>query len=115
MGRDRVRILLLPSTLRLAAETFSISLSFRLIYALLSIFFLEEEGLLDDFMDARLRPRLTKRVQLFKSKSNQSIVCLATKQKTWVQKLQVAFRLYGREDAADYEATLALRRLHLLG
>ncbi|KAJ5870837.1 hypothetical protein N7455_005778 [Penicillium solitum] len=98
-------------TQRFVAETFSITLSSRFIYALLSIFFLEEEGLLDAFMNARLRPSLDKTVQLFKSESNQSIVRLAMEQKTWTKKLQVAFRLYGREDAADYEVTLALRRL----
>jgi hypothetical protein len=78
------------------------------------MFFLEEEGLLDDFMDERLRPSLTQTVQLFKSKSNKSIAGLAMEQKTWVKKLEAAFELYGREDPADYEVTLALRQLRPL-
>ena len=106
--------IIVDSTLKFVAETFSIPLSSRLIYTLLTIFFLEEEGLLDDFMDARLRPTLIKTAQLFKSESNKRIVGLAMEQKTWVKKLQVAFTLYGREDAADYEVALALRRLRPL-
>ncbi|KAJ5963422.1 uncharacterized protein N7479_003298 [Penicillium vulpinum] len=103
--------IIVDSKLRMMAETFSIPLSSRWIYALLTIFFLEEEGLLDDFMEARLRPSLTKTVQFFKSESNQSIVRKAMQQNTWLKKLQVGFKLYGREDAVDYELTLALRRL----
>ncbi|KGO68388.1 hypothetical protein PITC_070130 [Penicillium italicum] len=109
--RQSSHSIIVDSTMKFVAETFSITLSSRFIYALLSIFFLEEEGLLDDFLDARLKPSLTQTVQLFKSESNQSIVDLAMKQNTWVKKLEVALRLYGREDAADYEVTLALRRL----
>ncbi|KAJ5373483.1 hypothetical protein N7517_005489 [Penicillium concentricum] len=109
--RQSSRSIIVDSKLKMMAETFAIPLSSRLIYALLSIFFLEEEGLLDDFMDARLRPSLTKTAQLFKSKSNQRIVRLAMEQKTWLKKVQVGCGLYGREDAADYEVTLALRRL----
>ncbi|CAG8891230.1 unnamed protein product [Penicillium egyptiacum] len=112
--RQSSHSIIFDSKLKFAAETFSITLSSRLIYALLMILFLEEEGLLDDSMDSRLRPSLTKTVQLFKSESNQSIAELAMEQKTWVKKLEVAFKLYGREDAADYEVTLALRQLRLL-
>jgi hypothetical protein len=112
--RQSSHAIIFDSTLKFVAETFSITLSSRLIYALLTMFFLEEEGLLDDFMDARLRPSLTQTVQLFKSKSNKSIAGLAMEQKTWVKKLEVAFELYGREDPADYEVTLALRQLRPL-
>ncbi|KAG0156773.1 hypothetical protein PDIDSM_3954 [Penicillium digitatum] len=110
-GQRQSHSIIVDSTMKFVAETFSITLSARLIYALLSIFFLEEEGLLDDFMDAKLRPSLTKTVQLFKSETNRGVVGLAMEQNTWVQKLQVAFRLYGQEDAADYEVSLALRKL----
>ncbi|KAJ5811007.1 hypothetical protein N7447_010523 [Penicillium robsamsonii] len=82
------------------------------IYGLRSIFFLEEEGLLDDFMDARLRPSITKTAPLFKPESNQLIVRLTMEQNIWLKKLQVGCKLYGREDAADCEVILALRRLH---
>jgi hypothetical protein len=38
---------------------------------------------------------------LFKSKSNSRIARHAVRQETWLKTLQVALRLYGREDAAD--------------
>lgn len=97
--------------LKIAAETFRIPLSSRLVYNLLSIFLLEEEGLLDEFMVKRLSPSLITTAASFKSDSNASIARLAMIQETWQKKLDVAFRLYGREDAADHEATLLLQRL----
>ncbi|KAJ5150637.1 uncharacterized protein N7500_010826 [Penicillium coprophilum] len=109
--RQMSRSIIVDPKLKMMAETFSIPLSSRLVYLLLSFFFLEEEGLLSDFREARLRPSLVKTVRLFKSETNRRIALQAMEQKTWLQRLQVGFGLYGREDAADYEVTLALRRL----
>ncbi|KAH7116297.1 hypothetical protein EDB81DRAFT_767334 [Dactylonectria macrodidyma] len=89
--------------LKHAAETFSIPLSSRLVYGLLSICLLEEEGLLDDFMVERLSPSVFTAAKLFTRKNNAKIAGLVMKQGTWPEKLFMSFRLYGREDAADHE------------
>jgi hypothetical protein len=65
-----------------------------------------EKGLLDGFLDAMVRSSFNRTVKLFKSESNQIIVGLVVEKKKWAKTLQVAFRLYGRVDAADREVTL---------
>jgi hypothetical protein len=97
--------------LRDAAETFCIPISSRRVFTLLTIFLIEEEGLLDDLMVERLNPSLIGTISLFKSTSNQSIATLALSQESWLKKLLVGLQLYGRKDAADHEVTLALRQL----
>lgn len=105
--------LIVDSKLRNVADNFSIPISSRFIYTLLTIFLIEEEGLLDDFMVERLRPSLIRIAGLFKLESNCSIARLAMNQKSWLKRLLVGFELYGRKDTADHEVTLALRQLRL--
>ncbi len=103
--------IIINSKLRKSAEEFSIPLSARLIYNLLGMYLLEEEGLLDDFMVKRMNPGIRLTTTWFKTESNAVIARLAIAQESWLRKLCVAFRLWGREDAADHIMAVALRRL----
>jgi len=98
--------------LKRAAEAFSIPNSSRLIYSLLSVVLLEEEGLLDDFMVERVSPGLWTLANSFWEEENATIALLAMTQKTWLERLCLAFRLYGRGDTGDHERTVRLRKLH---
>jgi len=94
--------------LRKAVETFSIPISSRLIYSLLVVYLLEEEGLLDDFTVERFRPGILQLAALFKTESNARIARVAIAQETWLEKLCMAFTLYGRADVADDEIAMLL-------
>ena len=104
--------IIVDSKLKKAAEDFSIPLSSRLIYNLLVVYLLEEEGLLDDFMVERCNPGILQTTALFKTESNARIARLAIRQETWLEKFCMAFRLYGREDVADHAFAVRLRMLH---
>ncbi|KAL6896379.1 SET domain-containing protein [Trichoderma evansii] len=99
--------------LKKAAEEFSISLSSRLIYYLLMMFLLEEEGLMDEFRIEIMLPRIQKTLSWFETESNVAIAKLAMAQGTWFEKFCVAARLHGRRDAADHEVAITLRDLAL--
>jgi hypothetical protein len=103
--------IIFDSELRKAAETFSIPISARLLYNLLIVYLLEEEGLLDDFMLERLKPDILQTVALFQTESNARIARSAMVQETWLEKLCTAFTLYGRADAADDEIAKLLRMI----
>ncbi|KAH0553407.1 hypothetical protein GP486_006522 [Trichoglossum hirsutum] len=103
--------IVVDSKLKKAAEDFSIPLSARLIYGLLTMFLLEEEGLLDDFMIKRLNPSILQVAAWFETESNARIASLAITQETWLERLCMAFRLYGREDVADHAIAAGLRMI----
>jgi SET domain len=104
--------IIVDSKLKKAAEDFSIPLSARLIYGLLVVYLLEEEGLLDDFMVERFNPGILQTTALFKTESNARIARLAITQETWLEKFCMAFRLYGRGDVADHAIAVGLRMLY---
>jgi hypothetical protein len=104
--------IIVDSKLKKAAEDFSIPLSARLIYNLLVVYLLEEEGLLDDFMVERFNPGILQTTALFKTESNARIARLAITQETWLEKFCMAFRLYGRGDVADHAIAVGLRMLY---
>jgi hypothetical protein len=104
--------IIVDSKLKKEAEDFSIPLSARLIYDLLVMCLLEEEGLLDDFMVERLNPGILRTTALFQTESNARIARLVITQETWLEKFCMAFRLYGRGDAADHAIAVGLRVLH---
>ena len=106
--------IIVDSKLKKAAEDFRIPLSARLIYNLLVMYLLEEEGLLDDIMVERLYPGILQLTTLFGTESNASIVRLAMTQTTWLEKFCMAFRLYGQADVADHAVAERLRILHRL-
>jgi hypothetical protein len=103
--------IILDPELKKVAEDFNIPLSARLIYELLVVYLLEEEGFLDHFLVGRLRQAMMWTAASLKTESNSRIVRLAMEQETWLGKLCVAFRLYGRGDAADCEVAVKLRLL----
>ena len=99
------------SKLKKAAEEFSIPLSARLIYNILSVVLLEEEGLLDDFMVERITPGIVRMATLFKTETNARIAKFAIAQETWLDRLCIAFSLYGQEDEADHEFAVRAQML----
>ena len=100
--------------LRAVAENFSTPLSARLVYSLLIMHLLEEEGLMDHFMVARMGPGIEQTASFFGDERNASIARLAIAQETWLGKLSVAARLYGRMDGNDASVAAGLRMLHEL-
>ncbi|KAI1648250.1 SET domain-containing protein [Daldinia loculata] len=97
--------------LKEAAENLSIPHCNRLIYQLLVSFLLEEEGLLDYLTRERLEPSMVIMPSLFETESNARIARIAMAEQTWLGKVQMAFRLYGRADAADELLSKAFRTL----
>ena len=87
--------------LRRAAETFSIPISSRLIYRLLLMVVLEQEGLLDDLFVKRLLPTVVRLPDLFRIESNAKIAKAALAETSWMKKFCVAQALWGRVDAGD--------------
>lgn len=92
-----------------AAEEFRIPLSTRFIATALMGYLLEEEGLLDHFMVERILPSMRSTAGTFKTRRNAKIAAIVMAQQTWLGKVCTAFRLYGKEDAADQEIAAALR------
>ncbi|KAH6683899.1 hypothetical protein B0J14DRAFT_1249 [Halenospora varia] len=103
-------LLIFDPKLRRAAENFSIPLSARFISNLLVICLLEEEGLLDNFIIERFSPGILQTAAFFETEGNARIARLALTQETWLEKFCMAFRLYGREDAADHDIAERLRK-----
>ena len=104
--------IIVDSKLKKTAEDFSIPLSARLIYNLLVMSLLEEEGLLDDFMVERFNPGILQMTALFQTGSNARIARQAMAQETWQEKFGMAFGLYGRGDVAGHATAVRLRMLH---
>lgn len=98
--------------LKEAAENFKIPLSARLIYYLLMMALMEEEGLLDGFVIEAYNPGIQCSVTSFRNESNARIVELVMKQETWLERFCTASRLYGRVDVADDTVSMVLRMLH---
>ncbi|KAI1302275.1 hypothetical protein F5Y03DRAFT_362263 [Xylaria venustula] len=105
------RPLITDTQLKVAAETFSIPLSSRLVYSLLTMFLTEQEGLLDDFLAERLSPSIRAAASLFQTESNAKVVKLAMAQGTWYERLCVAFHIYGQADAADQDMAREIREI----
>ncbi|KAK0637172.1 hypothetical protein B0T17DRAFT_588093 [Bombardia bombarda] len=104
------RPLITDIQLKRAAETRSIPLSSRLIYGLLVMVLTEQEGLLDDFLAERLSPSIWAAATMFETENNARLAKLAMAQETWLERLCVAFHLYGRADAADAALAGVLRK-----
>jgi hypothetical protein len=76
------------------------------------MFLLNEEELMNDFTIGRMYPGILISSTLFKIEGNARLDRLAMEQKTWLEKLCVAFRLWGRGDVAYYGIALQLRMNH---
>lgn len=107
-GRRKGGIIVDPE-LKRAAEMGGIPISSWWVYALLKVFLLEEEGLLDDFKLQRLRGAVDVPLKLFKTEENVVVATRAMAQATWRGRLEVAFGLYGRRDAGDEDLAVVLR------
>ncbi|KAF4974825.1 hypothetical protein FZEAL_8321 [Fusarium zealandicum] len=101
---------IIHSTLKNAAETFEIPVSSRFIYNILLVCLVEEEGLLDDVKVKRMIPPVLSTLLLFQTKENVEIAMLAMRQETWLQRFDVAVKLYGKRDKADNDFNARLRR-----
>ncbi|KFY19513.1 hypothetical protein V491_04395 [Pseudogymnoascus sp. VKM F-3775] len=97
---------------RRAAEDFNTPLSARFIYTLLIMKLLEEEGLMEHFLVARMAPGIERTADMFATESNSRVARLAMAQETWLGKLRVASRLYGKGDGNDAMVAAGLRVLH---
>lgn len=97
--------------MRKAADNCDFALSARLIYDLLLVALKEAEGTLDVEQAANTWTHVWRRACSFGTEKNRRIAKLAVQQKTWSERLGMAFQLDGRADAADYGHTLAYRRV----
>ncbi|GAM39056.1 hypothetical protein TCE0_034r10284 [Talaromyces pinophilus] len=97
--------------MRKAADNCDFPLSARLIYDLLLAVLTEAEGLLDIETAANTWTHVWRRACSFGTEENRKIAKLAVQQKTWIERLGMAFQLDGRADAADYWHTLAYRQV----
>jgi hypothetical protein len=89
------------SELKSRAESLTIPLTSRLIYYVLAVLLLQQEGLLDAFMLGRLEPPILRLVTLFKTASNIQIAKHAMAQKSWLEKFCIVSKLYGCADESD--------------
>ncbi|KAI7783514.1 hypothetical protein LA080_011643 [Diaporthe eres] len=92
-----------------AAEELRIPQSTRLIAVVMMGFLLEEEDLMDQFMFERLRPSMKSVAALFQTASNARIAALVMAQSSWLGRVCMAFKLYGKEDGADQEIAAKLK------
>lgn len=107
--------IIVDSKLKKAAEESRIPLSARLIYNLMVMCLLEMEELLDDFTVERLYPGILRTTALVQTESNARIAKRTIAQGTWLQKVFVAFELYGQEDIADGIVAQMLYKLAVTG
>lgn len=98
-----------------AAEELRIPLSTRLIATVLRGFLLEEEGLMDRFQIEDLRTAIQGLGVSFKTRRNAQIAAIVTAQKSWLEMVCAAFKLYGKEDEADQEVAAKLQMDRAMG
>jgi hypothetical protein len=101
--------IIVDSELKKKAESLDIPLASRLIYILMTVVLLEQEGLLDEFMTEKFSPSVPILVDCFRTESNAKVAQLIMKQDNWLGKLCVALKLYGKRDTADDTVGLLLR------
>lgn len=74
LGRDtdggHSSSIIVDPKLRKEAEGFGISLSSRFIYGVLSMALLEQEGLMDGFLEQRMSPQFGKVMGIFETQQN---------------------------------------------
>jgi hypothetical protein len=98
---ERQTSTILDLELRRRAESLTIPLTSRLIYNVLTVLLVEQEGLLDGFMLERLEPPTVRLVTLFRTTSNIQIAQHAMAQKSWLEKFSIVCKLYGCVDDSD--------------
>jgi hypothetical protein len=93
--------IIFDSELKSRAESLSIPLTSRLIYNVLIVLLIEQEGLLDGFLLERWEPGILRLVTMFATASNIRIAQHAIAQKSWLEKFCIVCRLYGCADDSD--------------
>jgi hypothetical protein len=83
------------------AESLTIPLTSRLIYNVLTVLLMQQEGLLDGFLLGRVEPPMLRLVTLFRTASNIQIAQHAMAQKSWLEKFCIVCKLYGCVDDSD--------------
>ncbi|OBT62474.1 hypothetical protein VE03_07987 [Pseudogymnoascus sp. 23342-1-I1] len=112
LGMEGTGPVIIDAGVRAAAEDFKTPISSRFVYTILIMYLLEREGLMDGFMEARMGPSVEHTAALFATGSNARVARLVVEQETWLGKLRVAARLYGRVDANDAFVAAGLRMIH---
>ncbi|KAM5349503.1 hypothetical protein ACJ41O_006008 [Fusarium nematophilum] len=95
--------------LKHAAENYTIPVSSRLVYLLLIIVLVEEEGLLDEYMELKLGSEARTLASLLKTKANARVARSVMAQESWMAKLNAAIGLYERPDGVDSQLTEEFR------
>jgi hypothetical protein len=93
--------IIVDPVLRNAAEKFKLPISSRLIYDILVMLLLEQEGLLKDVAKKSHDDSVAMICSLFGSAHNKYVGMLTMALKSPLEKFVVANRLYGREDPMD--------------
>jgi hypothetical protein len=89
-------------TLKKAADTLSLPITSRFIYDVTRVFLMEQEGILTPTRaDVSIPVMLMTVARMFKTERNRKIAELTMKQKTWLDRVCVAFNLWGERDAID--------------
>ncbi|KAJ5949505.1 hypothetical protein N7454_001089 [Penicillium verhagenii] len=102
--------IIINAELRRLAGSFDLSLCTIIFFDFLLLFLLAEEGLLNDTFLAGFGGGLARRGLFIISESNRIIFERARRQRTWEERLQIATRLYGREDPGDANYTSVRQR-----
>lgn len=97
--------------LRKKAQDFGIPLTTRFVYGLLTMFLLEEEGLLDHLMRDRIEPMIARQVAWFDTPENRKIAEAAMKAGSIRKSVEIAFLFWGKYDIADEVTPGVLRTL----
>lgn len=84
-----------------AAEDQALPTTTWMVYALLYLVFLEQEGILGSGQVERMDAAIANFMERFKTRSNIRVARLAMQQPTLLGKLRVACEMYGRPDKAD--------------
>ncbi|KAF2685938.1 SET domain-containing protein [Lentithecium fluviatile CBS 122367] len=95
--------LIVDPDLKKDAETMSIPLSNRLVYSLLSMALVEQEGLMDEFTVRRMNPAILLLASRFRDKQNAEIAGAAMGREMWTEKFGVAVEMFGRGDVGFEE------------
>ncbi|KAK2738650.1 hypothetical protein FQN57_006968 [Myotisia sp. PD_48] len=101
--------IIFDTKLKSEVENSTIPLSKRFVSALLAMFLLEEEGLLDNLRIKDIYPSVLEMKDMFRTEANAKHSLLAVSQETWLEKFIVAARMYGRTDSVDRHYNAALR------
>lgn len=106
----RVQVII-DRDLRNRAERFDLGVADRLVYTLLIILLLEQEGLLDKFMLERMLPGIQRLATSLVTMENVVVVQQAMARNTWGERFCACLKLWGKGDDGDGALRLQLELL----